>query len=146
MPESEGTTRLRIAREQLSAEKIRAEIDLIKELTRDFKDVIVELLRVGASHPLVGFMITVVTVDVLNRLKIIDEGTALLVDGVASAVIGGDAAASIITSLTDAIPKFGAGAAVPDVAKPSGQVFVYGGDSGKTAEIVSALLKALPGK
>jgi hypothetical protein len=116
-----------------------------RELAADFKDIVIEFIRTAATNPLMGFVLAAVSADILRKVGVIDNGTALLIDVTATGAFAVDMAGTVIDDLGNFIPSFGGSKTPPpDVVTPSVQTVVYG-DSGRTKEsgITEALAKRL---
>lgn len=66
---------VRVAQVQARADTHAEELSTLREGIGDFKEVLVEFMRTAVSNPATGFVLAVVTVDVLYRSKIIDDAT-----------------------------------------------------------------------
>lgn len=142
MPESEQTTRLRIEREKqqtaLTIEQIRA----VRGFVGDFRDLTIEVIRTASSSPLMSACLGVILANVLQRAGVIDQPTALLIDGLITATFGVDMAADLISGITS-ITHVSGSSPQPDLAKPSGLFFAYGLPSGATEALGAAISKKM---
>jgi hypothetical protein len=101
-------------------------LNFLGNLTGDIKDVAIEIIRTANSNPLLGILVSVVTVDILSRLKIIDPGTAAGLYVAIGTIEGAEVATGVITSLTDVFHLFGKSPAAPNLIEPSATTIVYG--------------------
>lgn len=141
MPESPGTTQLRIAREATAAAKYAEELKLVRELVGDFKGVIIEIIRASLSNPLMGAIVGISIMNIGERLGVIDHGTAILGDGIITAAFGVQAGSDVIEAITQ-ITHVGGGTPPSDLVKPSAQVVVISG-GGEIKELTPEISGAL---
>lgn len=109
--------------------KLKSERELmsfLSNLSGDVKDIAIEIIRTANSNPLLGILVSIVSVDILSRLKIIDPGTAAGLWVAIGTVEGAEVASGIITSLADVFHIFGKSPAAPNLIEPSATTIVYG--------------------
>lgn len=109
--------------------KLKSERELmsfLSTLTGDVKDIAIEIIRTANSNPLLGILVSIVSVDILARLKIIDPGTAAGLYVAIGTIEGAEVATGIITSLSDVFHIFGKSPSAPNLIEPSATTIVYG--------------------
>lgn len=113
-----------------------AAIEQIGGLLRD-------LVKASLSNPLIGILISVITVDLLQQAGFLTKERAGLMIIIISAAAGITLSTEIVTAIGDLIPKLGGSAtSIPSVITPSGNVFVFGeGQSEQLNALLSKLAK-----
>lgn len=109
--------------------KLKSERELmnfLSNLSGDVKDIAIEIIRTANSNPLLGILVSVVSVDILSRLKIIDPGTAAGLYVAIGTIEGAEVATGVITSLSDVFHIFGKSPSAPNLIEPSATTIVYG--------------------
>lgn len=101
-------------------------------------DVVKELIRTANSNPVIGYILGFITADVLYRSKIIDEGTAKLVNISLGIMMGANVSGSILEDITDITHVFGKGGVSNKEFSPSAQTIVYA-DSSSDSQLIRAL-------
>jgi hypothetical protein len=95
-------------------------------------DKIVEILKTmiqsANSNPLMGSVAAVIMVDIMARLKIIDNGTAAGVWAIVGTIDGSSIAGTLISDFTDIFKIFSKSPS-QDLMRPSASTIVYGQDS-----------------
>ncbi|MEM4067687.1 MAG: hypothetical protein QXV17_12600, partial [Candidatus Micrarchaeaceae archaeon] len=66
-----------------------------------------ELIRTANSNPVVGYILGFITADVLYRAKIIDDGTAKLINISLGIMMGAEVSGSLLADITDITHVFG---------------------------------------
>ena len=123
--------------------KLKTERELmsfLSNLSGDVKDIAIEIIRTANSNPLLGILVSVVSVDILSRLKIIDPGTAAGLYVAIGTIEGAEVATGVITSLGDVFHIFGKSPSAPNLIEPSATTIVYG--TGKSEDL-QALMKLM---
>jgi len=123
--------------------KLKTERELmsfLSNLSGDVKDIAIEIIRTANSNPLLGILVSVVSVDILSRLKIIDPGTAAGLYVAIGTIEGAEVATGVITSLADVFHIFGKSPSAPNLIEPSATTIVYG--QGKQEDL-QALMKLM---
>lgn len=123
--------------------KLKSERELMTflgNLSGDIKDIAIEIIRTANSNPLLGILVSVVSVDILSRLKIIDPGTAAGLYVAIGTIEGAEVATGVITSLTDVFHIFGKSPSAPNLIEPSATTIVYGQSK---QEDLQALMKLM---
>lgn len=72
-----------------------AQIELIKSLGIDAKDLATEFIRAASNNPIVGVATVLIFADVLYRLKIIDQTTFTIITGFTGVAFGVSVAESV---------------------------------------------------
>lgn len=109
--------------------KLKSERELmsfLSTLTGDVKDIAIEIIRTANSNPLLGILVSIVSVDILARLKIIDPGTAAGLYVAIGTIEGAEVATSTLAALGDVFHIFGKSPTAPNLIEPSATTIVYG--------------------
>jgi len=104
--------------------------DTLALLSTDVKDVVVELIRASNSNPLIGILVSIVSVDILSRAHIIDSATAAGLYVAIGAIEGASVAGTIISDFTDVFKIFSK-SPTQDLVRPSASTIVYEMSKGK---------------
>lgn len=112
--------------------KHKEAFDFTEFLTVDVKEIVIEVIRASMSNPLMGIFVSIVGVDVLSKLKIIDAGTAAGLYVAIGAIEGSQVAGQIITDLASVFKLFSKSPA-NNTLEPSLTTFV---ESGKDSPII----------
>lgn len=142
-----------------------AQIDLVKSLGVDFKDISTEVIRTAANNPLMGCVVAVVVADLLNRGKLLSDQAKGIIFGMVLVAFGVSVTGELASDLEGVIGTFTGNApqqANPtDLIRPVASTIVYpsqpttptapgpsnGGANAMGPQLIKALaggLKALP--
>ncbi|MEM3795205.1 MAG: hypothetical protein QW429_04960 [Thermoprotei archaeon] len=113
-------------------------IESLLAVSHDLRDIAVELVRAANSNPLIGILVSVITVDILARTRIIDPATAAGLYTAIGVIEGASVGSAIINDFTDVFHLFSNTPTTP--LTPSANVIVYGDSQGKD---IQALLQRL---
>ncbi len=140
-------TNLPVARLQVKLEREEMELDALKSALTDLKDIIVEFTRTAVSNPATGFVLAMVTTDVLYRMKVIDQGTANLVMGALLAAFAVDITVEVSGILSGVFGGSSSTGGNVDLIKPVTTTVVNSPTSGKSGNdgLAKRLLSMLPG-
>ena len=96
----------------------------LQTLLTSGKDIVVELVRATNSNPLIGVLISIVSVDILSRAHIIDSATAAGCYVALGFIDGASVAGTVISDFTDVFKLF-AKSPTNDLVRPSATTIVY---------------------
>jgi hypothetical protein len=94
-----GKLSAKIRKAALRLERQLAQMGFAESVIHDLKDITVELIKTAQTNPLVGIAVSLVTVDILKRLHIIDEKIFDLLVLIISAAAGVDLARALLEGL-----------------------------------------------
>ncbi|MEM3871772.1 MAG: hypothetical protein QXE05_04375, partial [Nitrososphaeria archaeon] len=94
-------------------------IDISKIGVEKLLDLAKELIRTANSNPVVGYIIGFIVADVLYRSKIIDSGTAKLINISLGIMMGANISGTILQDITDITHVFGKGGTSSKEFQPS---------------------------
>lgn len=115
-------------------------IDFAGEAGIDVMEILRELVRTANSNPIIGVLLSIVTIDMLHRAKLIGENAVVAF----YIVIGAIESGSVISDIANLWPSFTRNTQV-DPVRPSATTVVYGGENGKDIDL-QALMEQLSKK
>ncbi|MEM3431629.1 MAG: hypothetical protein QXM43_05400 [Desulfurococcaceae archaeon] len=113
-------------------------IDISKIGVEKLLDLAKELIRTANSNPVVGYIIGFVVADVLYRSKIIDSGTAKLINISLGIMMGANVSSNILQDIADITHVFGQGGTSQKDFSPSASTIVYAENS-SDSQLIRAL-------
>ncbi|MEM3873326.1 MAG: hypothetical protein QXE05_12270 [Nitrososphaeria archaeon] len=113
-------------------------IDISKIGVEKLLDLARELIRTANSNPVIGYVIGFIIADILYRSKIIDSGTAKLVNISLGIMMGANVSSSILQDITDITHVFGQGGTSSKEFQPSATTIVYA-DNSNDSQLIRAL-------
>ncbi|MEM3423886.1 MAG: hypothetical protein QXE51_04915 [Nitrososphaeria archaeon] len=113
-------------------------IDISKIGVEKLLDLARELIRTANSNPVIGYIIGFILTDILYRSKIIDSGTAKLVNISLGIMMGANVSSSILQDITDITHVFGQGGTSSKEFQPSATTIVYA-DNSTDSQLIRAL-------
>ncbi|MEM3872837.1 MAG: hypothetical protein QXE05_09800 [Nitrososphaeria archaeon] len=113
-------------------------IDISKIGVEKLLDLARELIRTANSNPVIGYIIGFILTDILYRSKIIDSGTAKLVNISLGIMMGANVSSSILQDITDITHVFGQGGTSSKEFQPSATTIVYA-DNSSDSQLIRAL-------
>ncbi|MEM3265717.1 MAG: hypothetical protein QXH07_07165 [Thermoplasmata archaeon] len=112
--------------------------DLSKIGVEKLLDLAKELIRTANSNPVVGYVIGFIITDVLYHGKIIDKGTAAIINTSLGIMMGAEVGGSILRDFTDITDVFGKGGTTNKEFLPSAKTIVYA-DNSSNSQLIRAL-------
>ncbi|MEM3872843.1 MAG: hypothetical protein QXE05_09830, partial [Nitrososphaeria archaeon] len=113
-------------------------IDISKIGVEKLLDLAKELIRTANSNPVVGYIIGFIVADVLYRSKIIDSGTAKLINISLGIMMGANISGTILQDIADITHVFGKGGTSSKEFQPSATTIVYA-DNSTDSQLIRAL-------
>lgn len=101
--------------------------DFTEFLTKDVKDVVIELIRASMSNPLMGIFVSIAATDILVKLKVLTPQTAAGLYVAIGAIEGAEVAGTVINDFASVFKIFGKSPS-NNTLEPSLQTFVEGAD------------------
>ncbi|MEM4067630.1 MAG: hypothetical protein QXV17_12315 [Candidatus Micrarchaeaceae archaeon] len=113
-------------------------LDISKIGVEKLLDLAKELIRTANSNPVIGYIIGFIITDILYRSKIIDSGTAKLVNISLGIMMGANISGTILQDITDVTHVFGKGGTSSKEFQPSATTIVYA-DNSTDSQLMRAL-------
>jgi hypothetical protein len=111
-------TAVSVARIQAEADKFKAELGLVKDLTGEARDVLVQMLKAATSNPVIGIIGAVIIVDLLHQAKILSPvGYTFCM--ITLGIVEASYAATVLSQITAGTYDFTSILGGVDVSRPS---------------------------